>query len=218
MSGANRNMVKPVDRKLRRLRFAIGGLSICAAVLVFMTAWFLFRPGGPLVENISSTAQIGGPFELVSHQGQKISDRNLAGQPFTVFFGFTHCPEVCPTTLWEMSEALKELGPDAEKLKVLFVSVDPLRDTPEFLANYLQSFDPRIIGLTGTEQEIDAVGKAYRAYWRKIDIEDGDYTMDHTASVYLMDARGQFTGTISYGEDHESRMDKLRRLLAGTST
>ena len=206
------------DARLRRLRISIAILGTLAALLIVATAWALFRPGGPLVAQTEPTVQIGGPFSLVSHEGRTFSDGDLAGQPFTVFFGFTHCPEVCPTTLWEMSESLKELGPDAEKLRVLFITVDPTRDTPGFLAQYLQSFDPRIVGLTGTEDEIAQVGKSYRAYWRRIDTEDGDYRMDHTASVYMMDARGQFVGTISYGEDHASRMDKLRRLLAGVST
>lgn len=203
------------DRALGRLRFAIAGLSACAFLLVAATGWALFRPARPGAEQAQPSVRIGGPFELVSHQGTRVSDRDLKGQPFTVFFGFTHCPEVCPTTLWEMSEALKELGREADKLKVLFISVDPTRDTPEFLASYLESFDQRILGLTGGEQEIDSVGKSYRAYWRKIPTQDGDYTMDHTASVYLMDAQGKFVGTISYGEDHASRMEKLRRLLAG---
>jgi protein SCO1/2 len=203
--------------RLWRLRISIAILGALAVVLVVATAWALFRPGGPLVAQTEPTVRIGGRFSLTSHQGATITDRDLAGQPFTVFFGFTHCPEVCPTTLWEMSEALKELGPEAERLKVLFISVDPKRDTPEFLDNYLQSFDPRIVGLTGTEEDIEEVGKAYRAYWRRIDTEDGGYTMDHTASIYMMDARGEFVGTISYGEDQASRMDKLRRLLAGAS-
>lgn len=113
-----------------------------------------------------------------------------------------------------MSEALKALGPDAGSLKVLFVTVDPERDTAEALANYLQAFDPRIVGLTGNPQQVAAMANAYRAYWRKVPLEDGDYTMDHTASVFLMDAGGRFFGTIGYEEEPSVRMDKLKRLLA----
>ena len=98
---------------------------------------------------------------------------------------------------------------------MLFISVDPNRDTPEFLARYLQSFDHRIIGLTGTETEIVAVGKAYRAYWERVPTSDGDYTMNHTASIFLMDANGEFVGTIAYGEAQETRLAKLKKLLAG---
>jgi protein SCO1/2 len=157
---------------------------------------------------------IGGPFTLAAHDGSTLSDTDLKGTPFAVFFGFTHCPEVCPTTLWEMSEALKQLGPDADRLKVLFVTVDPQRDTPQSLATYLQSFDRRIVGLSGTPEQIETVAKAYRAYWRKVPVEGGDYTMDHTASVYLMDAAGRFHGTIAYEEQAGVRLDKLRRLLS----
>jgi len=160
--------------------------------------------------------QIGGPFTLTTQAGGELSDADLRGSPFAVFFGFTRCPEICPTTLWEMSEALKQLGPDTG-LRVLFISVDPTRDTSEFLARYLQSFDPRITGLTGSEAEIAAVGKAYRAFWEKVPLEDGDYTMNHTASVFLMDASGKFAGIIGYGETTDARMTKLRRLIDGKS-
>lgn len=157
----------------------------------------------------------GAPFELVQGSGEPITQEAFKGHPSAVFFGFTHCPEVCPTTLWEMSEALKALGPDADKLKVLFISIDPTRDDPEALALYLQSFDPRIVGLTGSEEEIGTVAASYRAYWRKVPTGDGDYTMDHTASIYLMDADGEFTSTISYDEHADMRLAKLKKLLAG---
>lgn len=162
-----------------------------------------------------ATVSIGGPFVLTSQTGEKVSSEALVGGPFVVFFGFTHCPEVCPTTLWEMSQALEQLGPDAEKLRVFFISVDPNRDTSEVMARYLQSFDDRIVALTGTEEEIAAVGAAYRAYWKKIPMDDGDYTMDHTTSIYMMDPKGRFTGTITYQEDPKVRLEKLRRLIAG---
>jgi protein SCO1/2 len=116
-----------------------------------------------------------------------------------------------------MTQAFKALGPDADKLRMLFISVDPTRDTPEFLARYLQSFDKHITGLTGTEAEIAAVGKEYRIYYEKVPTEDGDYTMNHTATIFLMDAEGQFTGTIAYGEDMEMRLRKLRKLIGGTA-
>lgn len=163
----------------------------------------------------TATVTIGGPFQLRTQKGALLSNEDLKGAPFAVFFGFTHCPEICPTTLFEMSEALKQLGPEADKLRVLFISVDPERDTSEFLATYLQSFDPRIYGLTGSSAEIGKVGKAYRAYWEKVPTGDGDYTMNHTASIFLMDADGKFVGTIGYGEAQEPRLAKLRRLVRG---
>ncbi|KRB29688.1 hypothetical protein ASE05_30970 [Mesorhizobium sp. Root172] len=149
--------------------------------------------------------------------GETLSDTDLRGKPFAVVLGFTRCPEVCPTTLWEMSEAFKSLGSHADRLRMLFISVDPTRDTPEFLARYLQSFDRHITGLTGTEAEIAAVAKEYRIYYQKVPTDDGDYTMTHTASIFLMDAEGQFTGTISYGESMTMRLQKLRRLIGATA-
>jgi len=203
------------EKALRRLRRAIAALSVTAFVLIGATAWLLFKPGGPLVASPSETVRIGGPFSLATHEGTTLDDTDLRGAPFAVFFGFTHCPEVCPTTLWEMSETLAQLDEEAAGFRVLFISVDPVRDTPELLATYLQSFDDRIVGLTGSEADIAELAKAYRAYWRKVPLENGDYTMDHTASVYLMDAGGEFAGTIAYEEDAETRLAKLRNLLRG---
>jgi protein SCO1 len=185
------------------------------AVLLGAGTVYLLSPNSPLREQQANLVEIGGPFKLTTQDGKPLSNEDLKGSPFAVFFGFTHCPEVCPTTLWEMSEALKALGDKADKLKVLFVSVDPERDTPEFMSSYLKSFDPRIIGLTGSEEAIAAIGKAYRVYSRKVPTEGGDYTMDHTASVYLMDAEGRFSGVISYEEDSKVRLAKLERLVNG---
>lgn len=201
---------------MRRLVQAAG--FVCVALLC-AGAVFLLMPaleGRPALG--SGVADIGGPFQLTATTGAKLSDADLKGKPFAVFFGFTRCPEVCPTTLFETSEALKALGPDADKLKVLFITVDPDRDTPEFLRDYLQSFDPRIVGLTGSQAEIDRVGKEYRAFWEKVPTGDGDYTMNHTASIFLMDAQGRFAGTISYGEAADTRLEKLRRLVRGQNT
>lgn len=192
----------------------VGMAVALAAMLILAAGASLYLAPKNAATAQDDAARIGGPFTLTTQTGAKLSDTDLKGKPFAVFFGFTHCPEICPTTLWEMSEALKALGTDADKLRVLFISVDPERDTSEFLADYLQSFDSRIIGLTGTQEEIDAVGKSYRAYWRKVPTEGGDYTMDHTASVFLMDAEGRFVGTISYGEESAVRLEKLRRLIA----
>ncbi len=200
-----------MGKQSRPVRAILAGIAL--VMLLAVGAFYLLPSSG--VSTVAGIVPIGGPFTLTTQTGAKLSDADLKGKPFAVFFGFTHCPEVCPTTLWETTEALKALGSDADKLKVLFISVDPTRDTPEFLARYLQSFDPRIVGLTGSEAEIAAVGKEYRAYWRKVPTEDGDYTMDHTASIFLMDRDGQFTGTISYGESMEIRLQKLRRLIAG---
>lgn len=198
----------------RGLLAAIIGLSALLGLLLAVTIQTLVSPQGP-TGPAQATVDIGGPFELVTHEGGTLSNADLAGEPFTVFFGFTHCPDVCPTTLWEMSEALGELGEDADRLRVLFITVDPERDTPEFMARYLQSFDSRIVGLTGSEDEIAGVARSYRAYFEKVPTGDDDYTMNHTALVFLMNARGEFVGTIAYEEDQQSRLAKLKNLLRG---
>jgi protein SCO1 len=156
---------------------------------------------------------IGGPFKLESSTGGVVDSETLKGQPFAVFFGFTHCPEVCPTTLYEMSNALGKLGDEAKDFKVFFITIDPERDTTEFMKSYLTSFDPRIVGLRPSLEELPQVAKAYRVFYEKVATSDGDYTMNHTALVYLMDRQGKFFGTLDYEEAPDTRLAKLRRLL-----
>lgn len=137
-------------------------------------------------------AAIGGPFRLQSSNGGEVTDADFKGRPFLVFFGYTHCPDICPTELFQLSQMLKAAGTD-KPLKVLFITVDPERDSAPVLKQYLASFDSRIIGLTGTPAQIDAVEKEYRVYARKAPSADGKgYAMDHTAIIYLMDKQGQF--------------------------
>jgi protein SCO1/2 len=162
-------------------------------------------------------APIGGSFALTDQNSAPFSNADLLGKPYAIFFGYTHCPDVCPTTLFELSRALAKLGPDAERLRVVFVTVDPARDTPDFLKEYLTAFDRRIVALTGSDKEIAEAAKAFRIFYQKVAAEDGDYTMDHSASVILMDAAGSFVGTISYGEDTEEMLTKLRRLAEASS-
>lgn len=185
---------------------------VAAAALSF--GWFGEKigekAGGLLSEPVMT---IGGPFELVDVDGKPFTDKDLLGKPRAMFFGFTFCPDVCPTTLWEATEWLNALGPDAEKLNFVYVSVDPERDTPEQMKSYLSAFHPQIIGLTGTVEQVQKVVEAYRVYAKKVELDGGDYTMDHTATVYLMDAEGGFRGTIAYGEAEENAVLKLRRLI-----
>jgi protein SCO1/2 len=187
-------------------------LIVCLVALAGLTGLLrpLYDPQGTM-EPISS---IGGPIRLMSHTEQRI-DTATEGKPFAVFFGFTHCPDVCPTTLSEMTQTLTELGDKAKNLRIYFVSVDPERDTPQILASYMGSFDNRMIGLTGSRDEIDAVIRAYRVYARKVPTKDGDYTMDHTATTYLMDGKGRLVGTLAYQEDAKVRLEKIQRLLRG---
>ena len=143
-----------------------------------------------------------------------MTERDYLGKPTLVFFGFTFCPDVCPTALFELSNLLKGLGPDADRLNVLFVTVDPDRDTPPQLALYLSSFDPRITGLTGTSENIAAVIKGYRVYAQKVPQEGGGYTMDHSAMIYMMNGKGQFVDVMTYQEPDARASAKLQRLMA----
>lgn len=164
--------------------------------------------------SLPGAATIGGPFELTRTDGSRFASTALAGKPYAIFFGFTHCPDICPTTLLEMTGHLKALGQRASDLTVLFVSVDPERDTPQHLKLYLSAFDDRIIGLTGSVAEITAVAKSYRVFYEKVPSKDGkDYTMNHTASVYLMDKTGNLVSTLSFQEPEDSRQKKLENLL-----
>jgi len=159
----------------------------------------------------SGTAAVGGPFALIGHEGQVVSHRDFAGRPFLVFFGFTNCPDVCPTKLFEISEILRAIGPEA-RISALFITVDPERDTPERLKDYLSHFDDRIVGLTGSPAAIEQVLKAYRAYSRKVPTEN-DYTMDHTALVYLMNRRGEFVSGFNVARSPQEAAAELKRHL-----
>lgn len=201
-------------QKLRLLLWATVALVAFAVGGVMIARWLDVDLAGGMRAQVTPVPAIGGAFSLVDTEGRRVSDADLKGKPAAMFFGFTHCPDVCPTTLVEASAWLKALGPDAEKLRVVFVSVDPERDTPELLKAYLSSFDARITGLTGTVAEVDAIKKAYRVFARKVP-QGATYTVDHSASVYLMDADGRFTGTIAWQEAPESALAKLRRLVGG---
>ena len=148
----------------------------------------------PLVRAANSPVTIGGPFTLTASDGMTVTEQTYRGKWLLVFFGFTSCPDTCPTALLDIAAALEKLGPDADKLQPLFITVDPLRDTPAVMENYTQSFDPRIVGLTGTPQQIAAVAQEYGVYYapRKIGPGVEDYVMDHGSYLYLMDPEGKF--------------------------
>src|SRR5262249_1861766 len=165
------------------------------------------------VTSPASHANIGGSFGLVDHHGKPVTEPDYAGKPALVFVGFTFCGDICPTTLLELSNRLAELKSEAEQLNVLFITVDPERDTPAQLALYLDSFDPHITGLSGTSEDIAAAMDAYQVYARKVPLESGGYTMDHTATIYLMDRKGQYAGTISHRDSEALMRAKIRRLL-----
>jgi protein SCO1/2 len=181
----------------------LAGLVLFFGVILLITG----RTSTPAV------AAVGGPFHLVDQNGKPVSDTDMKGHPFLVFFGFTHCPDVCPTTLFELSEVLRALGPDADRTGALFITVDPERDTPASMKDYLSSFDPHLRGLTGDPAAVNTAIKAYRVYAKKVPVEGGDYTMDHTAIVYLMDKDGRFVAPFNLKRTPQAAADDLRRYL-----
>ncbi|MDU6673450.1 MAG: SCO family protein, partial [Bradyrhizobium sp.] len=153
------------------------------------------------------------PFHLEDQQGISVTEAALKGRPTILFFGFTHCPDICPTTLFEISEMLRALGPDADRLNTWFVSVDPERDTRAVMAEYLTGFDPHIRGLTGTPDELKSLLQGYKVYARKVPLAAGDYTVDHTASVYLMNREGTFVSSFNLKRPLQAAVADLRRFF-----
>ena len=153
---------------------------------------------------------LGGPFTLQAHDGRLVTEKDLLGHPSVIFFGYTHCPDVCPTALFEMTQVYQTLGPDAGKLKTYFITVDPERDDQALLATYLTSFDPHIVGLTGTAEQIQTAIRAYRVYARKVEDKSGSYVMDHTALVYLMDKQGGFVSSLNLDRAPEETAKLIR--------
>lgn len=192
---------------LRIIRLvAWASIGILSAALTYL----LLAPQG---ETGSGVAAIGGPFRLAAADGSIVESEKLKGKPFALFFGFTNCPDVCPTSMLEITNDLTALGARASDFRIYFVTVDPVRDDAKLLKEYTGSFDPRIIGLIPKDDaELAAIARSYRAIYRKVETPSG-YTMDHTASVYLMDAKGAFFGTLDSKETAAVRQAKLTRLL-----
>lgn len=193
---------------------AVVWLAVAAGAVVLTALGWPVTGGNSTHENASAeNVPIGGPFALTSHKGERIDNARLAGRPYLVFFGFTNCPDVCPTTLYELTDLMTELGPAADRFAPLFITVDPERDTQAILAQYMTGFDRRIIALRGKSEETAAAVKAFRAYYKKVPGENGAYSMDHTASVLLIDKNGRFSGTLDMDEPRATRLAKLRKLV-----
>jgi protein SCO1/2 len=190
---------------------AIAGVLVLAAGLLIGLA---FRDstqgvaGGPLA------AAVGGPFSLIDQYGKPFTEANLKGRWQLVFFGYTHCPDVCPTTLNDLSLALDQLGAKKNEVGIVFISVDPERDTPAVLKSYVESFDGPIVALTGSPDAVAQAAKDYRVYYAKHPRADGGYDMDHSAVIYLMDPQGRFTATFTPDDSAETIVARLLKLLA----
>ena len=196
-------MSKTYQRLLLLFVAFTASLVVCLALIFAVTGY------GP--SQVPEIAAIGGPFRLTDQNGATLSDQDLRGKPFLVFFGFTYCPDICPTTLFEISEVMRALGPDADKTAALFITVDPERDTPSAMKDYVSSFDPHVKGLTGDAASLAAVAKEYRVYYKKVPLDGGNYTMDHTALVYLMNKDGHFVAPFKMNRTPEAAAADLRR-------
>jgi protein SCO1 len=196
-----------MDRTTRPLVIVAAFGASLAVGLVLM----LWAMGG--LKNATAPAAIGGPFQLTDQAGRTVTEKNMQGRPTLIFFGFTHCPDICPTSLFEISEMLRAMGKDADRVNAYFISVDPERDSTEAMKDYLSSFDSHLQGLTGNPEQIAKVISAYRVYARKVPLKEGDYTMDHTALIYLMDRDGRFVSPFNLKRPPEQAAADLRRYL-----
>ena len=183
-------------------------LSVFAIALAGLAIFTLIIP-----QQTEQIASIGGPFQLVDDRGHSVSDQDLRGRPTVIYFGYTFCPDVCPTTLNDMAGWMKGLGRDADKFNFVFVTVDPERDTTKVMHDYVSSFDPRIRGFTGSAQQVARAARAYKVYYQRVPLQGGNYAMDHSTSTYVMDARGRYFDRIAYQEDGKSAVAKLRAVL-----
>jgi protein SCO1 len=184
--------------------------AFAASLIVGLLVMFWMMGG---VSKVAQPAAIGGPFQLTDQHGKAVTDKSLKGKPTLIFFGYTHCPDVCPTSLFEISEVLRAMGRDADKVNAIFISVDPERDTPAAMKDYLSSFDPHLEGLSGDPAETAKVITSYRVYAKKVPTKDGDYTMDHTALIYLMDRDGRFVSPFNMKRTPEEAAADLKRYL-----
>lgn len=196
----------------RSLIIAIG--AVLVAIFVGGAALF-FGSDGRLGPIGSGKALVGGPFELTNQDGKRVKSSDFAGKYMLVVFGYTYCPDICPSELQVVSAALDEIGPSADRIQPVFVTVDPTRDTPQVMKDYVANFHPGFVGLTGSEEDISAVAKAYRVYYRKAEQADPSipYLMDHTTLVYLMGPDGEYLTHFAYGTNVASLADGLRKAI-----
>ena len=193
--------------KTRKTLILIGITAVSLALV------YLYLFGFP--ENKASSPKeftIGSPFSLIDHRGMVITEQDFLGHPSALFFGFTHCPEVCPTTMSKLSILLDELGTKGDQIKVYFITLDPERDTPEVLMDYLSAFNERFIAITGNTNDVESLAKSWKVYWKRTETSDGGYTFDHTASVLLLNSQSNFVGTIGWKEGAAVALEKLKRL------
>ena len=191
---------------------------IFAAIMLLIAAvigGYAYMSRGPHQQQGSGVALVGGPFSLIDQDGRRVTEKDFLGKYMLVFFGYTYCPDICPTELQVMSAALDQMGPEAGRIQPIFVSIDPARDTPEVLKAYVANFGPRLIGLTGSPEEVAAIAKAYRVYYAKAGNGSTatDYLMDHSSIIYLIGPDGRFVKHMPYTTDAAKLATELKETL-----
>lgn len=201
-------MAQNSSKLLTRMRYILWGFVV--VVGIGATALYVFRPPERPV------GLFGGEFELSSTQGGTFSEQDLRGTPSLVFFGYTYCPDVCPTTLAESTQWRQTLDLSPDDLRIIFVTVDPERDTLDSLETYLSAFPGEVVGLRGDDDATEQAKKAFGVYSAKVeDASSTEYLVDHTASVFLINQDGSFEGTIAFGEDRDTALGKIEKLVGG---
>lgn len=200
---------------MRRRRAIILGAASAVGAVAFMLGVGAYRTRSrPALGAVLPVPISEMTWQLTDEKSQPVRPADWIDRPVMVFFGFTWCPDVCPTTLSDISLWLEELGAEADRLIVALISVDPERDTPDALAAYVRTFDPRVMGLTGSADEVARAASEFRVTYRRVDKDDGDYTMDHTAGVFLFYPDGRFASIIDFHEDRRFAVPKIRRTLS----
>lgn len=192
-------------------RIALAAIMLLAAAAIATYA-LMSAPRGP---QSSGEALIGGPFSMVNHKGETVTEKNFAGKPMLLFFGYTWCPDVCPTELQVMAEALRQLGDKGRDIQPILVSIDPARDTPKVLGEYVANFGEQFVGLTGTAEQVKAMADAYRVYYAKVENKDTPdaYLMDHSSIIYLMGTDGKFLKHFTYSTDAKALGEGIAKAL-----
>jgi protein SCO1 len=191
-------------------------VAVLAGLVILGTGAFLalaFRDAPRGVAGAALASAIGGPFQLVDQNGNMVTDADLKGKWSLIYFGYTHCPDACPTALNDISIALSELGPKRDAVRPVFITVDPERDTPETLKAYVTSFDAPILALTGTAEQVAKAARGYRVYYAKHPEAGGDYSMDHSSVIYVMDPEGRFTASFTHESAPEQIAERLKKLI-----
>ncbi|MGE0849216.1 MAG: SCO family protein [Hyphomicrobiaceae bacterium] len=204
-------------RRLRLVLFILAGFAVGAVAAIAVVPGVRERLLPTAGMRSVGQALVGGPFTLTDQNGKRVTEQDFRGKFMLIYFGFTYCPDVCPTALQVMAAALDKLGPKGERITPVLISVDPERDTPAQLAQYVKSFHPRLVGLTGSPQEVEAAAKAYRVYFKKVadPKSTAGYTMDHSSIVYVMGPDGQYRAHFTHATSPDVMAERLARLLAG---